>query len=102
MSRIRTTSASIADGFGLSGTSGETVWLENATGTIIDSVAFPALGADTSYARKPDGWKNWVKLTPVTRGSTNGPGAVAMNEIYAAGVPGNRDWIEVYNSTATR
>ncbi len=94
------TSASILDGFGLSGTSGETVWLENAAGTLIDSVAFPALGTDTSYARKPDGWKNWAKLTPVTRGTTNGPADLSMNEIYAAGVAGNRDWIEVYNSTA--
>ena len=37
------TSASIVDGFGLS-SGGETVWFENATGTIIDSVVIPALG----------------------------------------------------------
>jgi hypothetical protein len=95
------TSATIADGFGLSST-GETVWLENATGTIIDSIAFPALGNDTSYARKPDGWKNWARVTPVTRGLTNGPGDITMNEIYTRGVVGNLDWIEVYNSTATQ
>jgi len=95
------TSASILDGFGLSST-GETVWLEDATGTLIDSIAFPALGNDTSYARKPDGWKNWVKLSPVTRGSTNGPGDVTLNEIYSRGVVGNLDWIEVYNNAATQ
>jgi hypothetical protein len=68
---VDTNSAGLNDGFGLSN-NGETVWLENATGTLIDSVAFPALGVDTSYARKPDGAATWTKISPVTRGSTNG------------------------------
>jgi hypothetical protein len=39
---------------------------------VIDSVEIPALGKDTSWARQPDGANTWVKLTPVTRGTTNG------------------------------
>lgn len=93
------TSASIADGFGLSST-GETVWLENAGGTLIDSVVIPALGTDTSWARKPDGSKNFVKLSPLTRGSNNEP-PVVMNEIFTRGSAGNLDWIEIYNGAAT-
>lgn len=43
-----------ASGFGLS-SSGETVWLENAAGTVIDTVTFPALATNKSYGRYPDG-----------------------------------------------
>ena len=53
-------------GFGLS-SSGETVWLENAAGTLLDTIAFPALGIDTSYTRIPDGSNVWVKTTPLTK-----------------------------------
>jgi len=93
------TSSTIADGFGLS-SSGEKLWLENATGTIIDSVQLVALGGtDTSYARFPDGTANWQKVTPLTRGTING--GLLMNEIWSKGVVGNLDWIEVYNTGAT-
>ncbi len=34
-------------------------------------------------------------------GNSYAQSTVTMNEIYAAGVAGNRDWIEVYNSAAT-
>ena len=94
------TSASIADGFGLS-SGGETVWLENASGTIIDSVVIPALGLDTSWARKPDGSTNFVKLSPMTRGTNNEP-LIVMNEIYSRGAAGNLDWIEIYNGASTQ
>ena len=57
-------------GFGLS-SGGETVWLENATGLLIDTVVIPALGVDTSYARMPDGAEVFVKLSPTTRGVSN-------------------------------
>ena len=93
-------SASVLDGFGLS-SGGETVWLENTTGTIIDSVVIPALGVDTSWARKPDGSTNFVKLTPMTRGTNNEP-LILMNEIYSRGVAGNLDWIEIYNGQPTQ
>lgn len=83
-------------GFGLS-SSGETVWLENAAGTLIDTVAIPALGTDSSYARIPDGSKKLVKTGPRTRGTSNV--AIKMNEIYSRGVAGNLDWIEIFNAS---
>ena len=93
------TSSTIADGFGLS-SSGEKLWLENSTGTIIDSVQLVALGGtDTSYARVPDGSANWQKITPLTRGTSNG--AIMMNEVWSKGVAGNLDWIEIYNSATS-
>ncbi|NWF90701.1 MAG: lamin tail domain-containing protein [Ignavibacteriaceae bacterium] len=58
--------------FGISN-NGETVWLEDATGFLIDSVVIPALGSDTSYARMPDGADTFIKLTPPTKGSANQP-----------------------------
>jgi hypothetical protein len=90
-----TNSTGLTDGFGLSST-GEAVWLENASGTVIDTVAFPALGNDTSFARQTDGSATWVKKSPTTRGATNSQ--IVMNEIYSRGVTGNLDWIEVYNA----
>lgn len=63
-------------GFGLS-SSGEKVWFENASGTIIDSVAFPAMpDTATSYGRKPDGSANWQILNLRTRGFSNGTTSV--------------------------
>ena len=76
---------------------GETVWFANATGTAIDSVAIPALGIDSSYARKPDGTGAWVITTPPTKGDANSILPVVMNEIFVQGVVGNLDWIELYN-----
>jgi uncharacterized protein YjiK len=43
-----------SDAFGLS-SSGEEVWLENASGTVIDTVTFPAMATNQSYGRSPDG-----------------------------------------------
>ncbi len=88
-----------SSGFGLS-SSGEKVWLENNSGVVIDSVTFPALGIDTSYARQPDGTDNWIKLFPATKGASNISTVtvnLVMNEIYSRGTAGNLDWIEVYN-----
>jgi len=85
-----------ATGFDLS-ESGEVIWFENAAGTVIDNVTFPALGKDTSYARNPNGTNNWVKLSPPTKDASNGLFPVLMNEIYSRGVAGNLDWIEIYN-----
>lgn len=83
-------------GFGLS-SGGETVWLENAAGVLIDTVVFPALGKDTSYSRIPDGSNIFAKNTPHTKGVSNV--RIKMNEIYSTGVPGALDWIEIYNSS---
>ena len=89
-------------GFGLS-SNGETVWLENATGTIIDSVAFPALEEGQSYGRYPDGTANWQILYTVTKGAANSnlvPSLVLLNELYSRGVPTDPDWVEIYNASS--
>lgn len=95
-----------SSGFGLS-SDGETVWLENPSGSVIDNVIFPALGVDTSYGRKPDGSNNWSKISPPTKGARNDTSIAAnlpivMNEIYSRGTPGNLDWIEIYNPNPTQ
>ena len=59
--------------FGLSSTNGETVWLEDASGTLIDTCAFPPPPTATSYGRNPDGSSNWMTLTTITRGTSNNP-----------------------------
>ena len=56
-------------GFGLS-SSGETVWLEDSLGTVIDSIAFPATTVTQSYGRAPDGGP-WKLLSTITRGKSN-------------------------------
>lgn len=85
-----------ASGFGLSST-GETVWFENASGVIIDSLAVPALGIDSSYARKPDGSASWQIANPPTKGGPNSTLPIVMNEIFSRGVAPDLDWIELYN-----
>ncbi len=87
-------------GFDLSA-AGETVWFENGSGTIIDSVLTPVLGIDSSYARKPDGASTWATVTPPTKGTANSILPIVMNEIFSRGVPGDLDWIEIYNPNIT-
>lgn len=92
-----------ASGFGLS-SGGEEVWLENAAGTVIENVVFPALEATQSYGRIPDGG-NWQVVDNITRGASNSTGGdvvlpIVMNEIYSRGDATNPDWIEVYNPNA--
>jgi hypothetical protein len=86
-------------GFGLS-SSGEKVWLEDTTThTIIDTVTYAATAnATQTYGRGPDGGA-WTVLNTITRGTSNG--SVVMNEIFARGVPGNLDWIEIYNGVSS-
>jgi len=57
-------------GFGLS-SGGETVWLEDKTGAIIDSVIFTAMDTSQSYGRYPDG-KAWALLNKRTKAASNG------------------------------
>jgi len=83
-------------GFGLS-SSGEKVWLENKTGAIIDSVAFPAMAEGQSYCRFPNGGNDWKLQSPLTKGLSNS--FVVMNEIYSRGTAADPDWIELYNSS---
>jgi hypothetical protein len=55
--------------FGLSN-SGEKVWIENASGAIIDTVTFLGHTATQSYGRIPDGGV-WQLLNTITRGISN-------------------------------
>lgn len=91
-----------ADAFGLS-SSGEKVWLENAAGTIVDTITFAAHSATQSYARIPDGG-TWQVVNAITRGVTNGTTGelttIVMNEIYSRGTTAAPDWIELYNTTS--
>jgi hypothetical protein len=64
-------------GFGLS-SGGETVWLEDKTGAIIDSVTFAAMDTVQSYSRVPDG-SAWKLASARTRGRSNGA-ATAVQE----------------------
>lgn len=92
-----------ASGFGLS-SSGETVWIENTIGTVVDSVVFPALQTNESYSRVPNG-QNWVITNSITKGSSNiysNPTTIVMNEIYSRGTTENPDWIELYNPSSTQ
>ncbi len=89
-------------GFGLS-SGGETVWFENMAGTIIDSIAFPAMEVTQSYGRYPDGSENWQLLNTITKGAANSnvtPSYLWMNEIYSRGVETDPDWVEIYNGSA--
>lgn len=52
--------------------SGETVFLENASGVLIDRVEFPELSAGQSYGRYPDGSDNLAISGATTKGVTNG------------------------------
>lgn len=87
-------------GFNLS-TAGETIWFENGSGAVIDSVAIPVLGVDSSFARKPDGASTWLIVTPPTKAQPNSILPIVMNEIFSRGVTGNTDWIEMYNPNTT-
>ncbi len=99
------TSDAVQDGFGLS-SGGEQVWLEDAAGTIIDTVTFLPHTEYQSYGRNPDGG-TWQVLNTMTRGTANNPGSgaiiIKMNELYARGVvPSNPDWVEIYNESTTQ
>lgn len=89
-------------GFGLS-SGGEEVWFENATGSIIDIVQFPAMNVSQSYGRIPDGAQNWELLNTITKGQANSSvtpdPTVLINEIFSRGTAEDPDWIEVYNDS---
>ncbi len=51
---------------------GETVYLRNAGGTIIDQKGYASMDADNSYGRKPDGNSSWCYFgTPTPDASNN-------------------------------
>jgi hypothetical protein len=51
---------------------GETVYLENSSGELIDKVTFPELGEGQSYGRYPDGSSVLKVSGSTTQGATNG------------------------------
>lgn len=85
-------------GFGLS-SGGEKVWLENASGALVDSITFTAMDTTQTYGRMPDGG-NWKLLNTISRGTSNS--LVLMNEIYSRGIPTELDWIELYNTSSSQ
>ncbi len=90
-----------ASGFGLS-SGGEEVWLEDASGNLIDNVVFSALDVTQSYGRIPDGGV-WQILNTITRGESNVvvlSSYIKMNEIYSRGTAEDPDWIEIYNTSS--
>jgi len=87
--------ADTASDFGL-GSGGDKVWLENASGAVLDSLEFGAMQPTESYQRVPDGTGVGVMKTPITRGTSNIP--VKLNEAYSRGTDANPDWVELYNS----
>ena len=50
---------------------GETVYLSNPSGTIIDQEAYPAMENNNSYCRKPDGSSNWCFVSTPTPDASN-------------------------------
>lgn len=85
--------------FGLS-QAGETVWLENASGQVIDTIDFPFMSETQSYGRLPDGSSNWQLLNTLTKGGPNSNEqtvAIVMNEIFSRGTATDPDWIEIFN-----
>lgn len=86
-------------GFGLS-SSGEQVWLEDAAGTVIDNVTFPAMAETQTYSRIANG-STWGLVSVMTRGLSNS--IIVMNEIYSRGgstAHPEADWVELYNSSS--
>ena len=76
---------------------GETVYFENASGTLIDMVKFPAMVDGQSYARIPDGTGDFVITGSVTKDISNGGSSYpAIGEVTKAPViPGKADAIIV-------
>ncbi len=90
-----------ASAFDLAG-GGHEVWLEDASGKVLESVAIPALEPTQSYGKTVEGAKDWKVWNQPTRGlGNNGSDVVIlpmkMNEVFSRGVAGNLDWVEIYN-----
>lgn len=91
-------------GFGMS-SAGEEVWLENASGNVIDDVIFPAFEPTQSYGRIPDGSGPWQILNAITQGTANDDSpalpVILLNELFSQGTTENPDWVEIFNGSAT-
>ena len=78
--------------FGLSSL-GETIFLEDPKGTLVDQVDYPAMSGSQSYARFPDGTGDWKITGAPTQNASNGDGAFASlrNTTREPLVPGLAD-----------
>lgn len=65
---------------------GETVFLENASGKIIDKVTFPSLADGQAYGRFPDGSTNLGTTGSSTRGEPNGDSRAPVISIVSRSV----------------
>ena len=94
----------ICDGTGVGGNAsfklsslGEKIYIEDAKGTVIDEVDFPAMTNRSSYARFPDGAKSWEETGDITKNATNGPGHAPIISLLVRTpqVPGLSDVVTV-------
>lgn len=72
----------VCDGSGVGGkasfkltSEGERVMLKDSAGVQLDSVVFPAMTADTSWGRLPDGTGAWASIKSPSPGASNTSGA---------------------------
>jgi hypothetical protein len=69
----------VCDGSGTGGNAsfrlsseGETLYLEDGDGTLVDKITFPAIDDGSTFARFPDGGASWQLTGNPTKGITNG------------------------------
>ncbi|MCR5675583.1 MAG: CotH kinase family protein [Lachnospiraceae bacterium] len=71
--------------FGISG-KGETIYLSNEQGKILDRVAFPAIPKGHAYARETDGVGDWVETaqTPGVSNQSAAPAPTLQEPVFSA------------------
>lgn len=76
---------------------GETISLEDPSGSVIDRITYPILGDGQSYGRYPDGGDKWGRSGVTTRGASNGynQGAVINSVSRVPLVPTRDDAVTV-------
>lgn len=62
---------------------GENIYLCDADGQVVDSVAVPELETNTSYARVPDGSAAWLEVYPTLQESNDNTVPVQKKEVQA-------------------
>jgi hypothetical protein len=93
--------AAVDSGFGLKA-SGDSAYLFDGNGFLVEGITFGLQTEDLSIGRVPDGSENWV-LTAPTFGGTNAlvalspPSGLKINE-WMADPAGGDDYFEIYNT----